>query len=193
MGNKPLRDIRKSLTDKSNRLLLMYRRHCAPAVQAGQVRAMSPCVCLAETSSSCLRASSCFHFTPSACSSQNRSRVRRPGRLSRRSLTLGGNVASDVRAHYMRNFRSLSVVATMMLLYPRLLAIHDLADDVGFPASNGRLKTGRFMRASYNWMVSDGAYLMSASTVLLRDVRANTSQRRDRYDLVRLRCIAANH
>lgn len=193
MGNKPLRDIRKSLTDKSNRLLLMYRRHCAPAVQAGQVCAMSPCVCLAETSSSCLRASSCFHFTPSACSSQNRSRVRRPGRLSRRSLTLGGNVASDVRAHYMRNFRSLSVVATMMLLYPRLLAIHDLADDVGFPASNGRLKTGRFMRASYNWMVSDGAYLMSASTVLLRDVRANTSQRRDRYDLVRLRCIAANH
>jgi len=78
-------------------------------------------------------------------------------------LTAGGNVASDVRAHYMRNFRSMSVVATMMMLYPRLLAIHDLADDVGFPASNGRLKTGRFMRASYNWMVSDGAYLMGES------------------------------
>lgn len=81
-------------------------------------------------------------------------------------LTVGGNVSSDVRAHYMRNFRSLSVVATMNMLYPRLLAIHDLADDVGFPAANGRLKIGRAMRASYSWMVADGAYLMSELRIL---------------------------
>ena len=60
----------------------------------------------------------------------------------------------------MRNMRSLSVVQTMILLYPRLLAIHDLSDEVGFPAANGRLKMGRFMRASYSWMVAEGAYLM---------------------------------
>lgn len=72
----------------------------------------------------------------------------------------GGNVTSDVRAHYMRSFRALSVVATMNVLYPRLLAIHDLAQDVGFPAANGRLKLPRFMRASYSWMVTEGAYLL---------------------------------
>jgi len=76
-------------------------------------------------------------------------------------------VASDVRAHYMRNMRALSVVGTMMLLYPRLLAIHDLADDVGFPSANGRLKMGRFMRASYSWMVTEGAYLMSKPSDLV--------------------------
>jgi protein transport protein SEC24 len=77
-----------------------------------------------------------------------------------RLTTAGGNVTSDVRAHYMRTFRSLSVVGTMNVLYPRLLAIHDLKEDVGFPAANGRLKLPRFMRASYSWMVAEGAYLL---------------------------------
>ena len=36
MVNKNLKDIRKTLTDRCNRVLLMYRRHCAPAVQSGQ-------------------------------------------------------------------------------------------------------------------------------------------------------------
>lgn len=48
----------------------------------------------------------------------------------------------------------------MNVLYPRMLAIHDLADDVGFPAANGRLKLPRFMRASYAYMVAEGAYLL---------------------------------
>jgi protein transport protein SEC24 len=64
----------------------------------------------------------------------------------------------------MRRFRSYGVVSTMTLLYPRLLAIHDLKDDVGFPAGPmGRLKLPGFMRASYAWMVAEGAYLMSES------------------------------
>ena len=48
----------------------------------------------------------------------------------------------------------------MNILYPRMLAIHDLAADAGFPASNGRLKMPQFMRASYAYMVADGAYLL---------------------------------
>ena len=63
----------------------------------------------------------------------------------------------------MRQIRSFSVISTMTLLYPRLLAIHDLSDDTGFPGPKGRLKLPRFMRASYSWMVSEGAYLMSES------------------------------
>jgi hypothetical protein len=85
----------------------------------------------------------------------------------------------------MRVFRSAGVTPIMSLLYPRLLAIHDLAEDVGFPGANGRLKLPRFMRASYGWMVAEGGYLMSewraaawrAVFVLI------SSQRRDRDDL----------
>lgn len=60
----------------------------------------------------------------------------------------------------MRTLRSLSVTSTVNLLYPRFLAIHDLAEDVGFPEANGRLKLPRFMRASYAYMVTEGAYLL---------------------------------
>lgn len=52
----------------------------------------------------------------------------------------------------------------MNLLYPRLLAVHDLAEDVGFPGDNGRLRMPRFMRASYAYMVAEGAYLLCTSS-----------------------------
>ncbi len=65
----------------------------------------------------------------------------------------------------MRHLKSLSTTSTLNLLYPRLLAIHDLKEDIGFPmANNGRLKLPRFMRASYAYMVAEGAYLMCTSS-----------------------------
>ncbi|KAK8850698.1 hypothetical protein IAR55_004618 [Kwoniella newhampshirensis] len=132
MPSRNLRDIRKALTERCNRVLLMYRRHCAPAVQQGQLILpegfkLLPLYTLCMLKSKCLK---------------------------------GGNVTSDVRAHYMRLMKSLSPTRTINLLYPRLLAIHDLSEDVGFPAENGRLKLPRFMRASHGWMVAEGAYLL---------------------------------
>lgn len=68
----------------------------------------------------------------------------------------------------MRRLKSYGVVSTMTLLYPRILAIHDLTDDAAFPAGPmGRLKLPTSMRASYGWMVADGAYLMSKSLLAL--------------------------
>ena len=60
----------------------------------------------------------------------------------------------------MRVFRSLSVSGIMTLLYPRMLAVHDLSSDVGFLNPKGRLKLPAFMRASYAYMVAEGAYLL---------------------------------
>ena len=67
----------------------------------------------------------------------------------------------------MRIFLTAGVVNLMNLLYPRLLAIHDLAHDIGFLGQNGRLKLPGFMRASYAYMVGDGAYLMSELVTIL--------------------------
>lgn len=75
-------------------------------------------------------------------------------------LSLGGNVSSDVRALYMRTLRSVSIQGAMTLLYPRMIALHDLPETTGFPAANGRLKLPTFMRASHAYMVADGAYLL---------------------------------
>ena len=71
-------------------------------------------------------------------------------------------MTSDVRTLFARKIRSYGTTALMTLLYPRILAIHDLAANVGFPAGpNGRLKMPALMRAGYGWMVAEGAYLMS--------------------------------
>lgn len=63
--------------------------------------------------------------------------------------------------HYTRHIKALSPTRVLILLYPRLLAIHDLAPTAGFADSNtGRLILPCFMRNSHGWMVAEGAYLM---------------------------------
>ncbi|WWC65029.1 uncharacterized protein I303_107643 [Kwoniella dejecticola CBS 10117] len=139
MPTRSLRDIKKALTERCNRVLLMYRKHCAPAVQQGQL-------ILPEG----------FKLLPLYTLCMLKSKPLK-----------GGNVTSDVRVHYMRQFKSLSATRTINLLYPKLLAIHDLNEKVGFPDEKGKLQLPQFMRASYGWMVAEGAYLLSNGEVAM--------------------------
>ncbi|WVW80627.1 hypothetical protein I302_102613 [Kwoniella bestiolae CBS 10118] len=139
MPTRSLRDIKKALTERCNRVLLMYRKHCAPAVQQGQL-------ILPEG----------FKLLPLYTLCMLKSKPLK-----------GGNVTSDVRVHYMRQFKSLSATRTINLLYPKLLAVHDLNENVGFPDSRGKLVLPTFMRASYGWMVAEGAYLLTNGEVAM--------------------------
>ncbi|WVQ86219.1 hypothetical protein IAT38_008387 [Cryptococcus sp. DSM 104549] len=132
VAQRNLRDIRKSLNERCNRVLLSYRRHCAPAVQQGQLILPDG-----------------FKLLPLYTLCMIKSKPLK-----------GGNVTSDVRMHYTRLIKSLPPTRTLMLLYPRLLAIHDLSPTAGFPDERGRLQLPRFQRASYGWMVAEGAYLL---------------------------------
>jgi hypothetical protein len=53
----------------------------------------------------------------------------------------------------------------MTYLYPRLFAVHRMGEDVGQPieGAEGRIVLGEGMRLGYEWMESDGAYLLSES------------------------------
>lgn len=63
----------------------------------------------------------------------------------------------------------MGVAALMAYLYPRVIPVHDLAPDAAFAdAVTGRLVLPTFIPASYLWMEPDGAYLMGASSFLLR-------------------------
>jgi len=139
LATKQLREIRKQVIERANRVLLLYRKHCAPAVQSGQL-------ILPES----------FKLLPlyTLC-------------MIKAKPIKGGNVVPDVRVHYQRLVRSSSTTAIMNLLYPRMLAIHDLAENTGFPGANGRLRLPRFMRLSYNYMVPEGAYLLSNGEIAL--------------------------
>jgi protein transport protein SEC24 len=72
----------------------------------------------------------------------------------------GGVVASDVRTWAMRQLKSGGVSATVRMLYPRMLAVHLFADEVGFPDERGQLVLPPLMRTSYSRMEPHGAYLV---------------------------------
>ncbi len=58
----------------------------------------------------------------------------------------------------------MSLPRAMTFLYPRMFAIHDLPQHVGFVnEKNGRLELPAFLRASYSYMVADGGYVLCES------------------------------
>jgi protein transport protein SEC24 len=80
----------------------------------------------------------------------------------------GGNVSSDVRTHYMRYLKSLGVAQTILMLYPRMIPIHKLAempDACQFNPNNHKFILPPLMRASYLRMEADGVYLIGGQMV----------------------------
>lgn len=128
----PLRDVRATLTDTCVKILLAYRKNCASSTSPGQL-------ILPES----------YKLFP----------LYALGLMKTKAMK-GGNVSSDVRTHYMRYLKSLGVASTVLMLYPRMVPIHALEDDVGNLKENGRIKLASQMRASYLRMEPHGAYLL---------------------------------
>lgn len=146
----------------------MYRKHCAPAVQPGQVSLRLWNAAILQLTFPQLILPEGFKLLPLYTLCMLKSKPLKgeydPRSIGLQKLTgIGGNVTCDVRTHYMRIYRSLGVNGIMNLLYPRMLAVHDLAADVGFLGSHGRLRLPAFMRASYAYMVAEGAYILCKS------------------------------
>jgi len=140
--SKPLKDVRNYMTEKCVKMLLSYRRNCARPASAG--------VLLLPES---------YKLFPLYALAVNKLKA-----------VKGGNVTSDVRVYYMRILQALGVGQTMALLYPRMISLHNMADDDGFPIKlaqpdgstieGARIKAPPLMRLSYLWMEQHGAYLI---------------------------------
>lgn len=71
------------------------------------------------------------------------------------------NVTSDVRNYWIHKFMAMSVRSIMHHLYPRLLALHDLNDEIALPrASSGEIEVPSLMRNSHMFMSGNGMYLI---------------------------------
>ncbi|GAA99536.1 hypothetical protein E5Q_06237 [Mixia osmundae IAM 14324] len=138
-ATKALRDIREQLTDTCVKILLAYRKHCASSTSPGQL-------ILPES----------FKLLPVYTMA-----------LTKSKAIKGGAVISDVRAYYMRMLRSIGVTNLVELLYPRMLSIHDLPADAGFPDESGKLVVPELIRTSYARLVPHGAYIIENGEVAI--------------------------
>ncbi|KAK0625300.1 hypothetical protein B0T17DRAFT_590918 [Bombardia bombarda] len=72
----------------------------------------------------------------------------------------GGNETSDRRVHEMRLIRSMGALELSLYLYPRVIALHSLAPEEGFPDEAGHLKLPAAIRASIGRVETGGVYLV---------------------------------
>ncbi|KAK4048375.1 COPII coat Sec23p-Sfb3p heterodimer component [Microbotryomycetes sp. JL221] len=131
-NSKTLRQIRDNLTSICVKALLAYRKHCASSTSPAQL-------ILPES----------YKLFPLYTLALIKSKALK-----------GGPVASDVRMWHTRLIKSASVSNIVGLLYPRMLPIHMLSDESGFPDERGRLRMPPLIRTSYARMEPHGCYLI---------------------------------
>lgn len=87
----------------------------------------------------------------------------------------GGNESSDRRVHEMRMIRSMGAGELSLYLYPRMLPVHNLAPEDGFPDENGHLKMPPAIRTSFSRVEPGGVYLVDNGQQCLLWFHAQTS------------------
>ncbi|KAI0458263.1 hypothetical protein F5B21DRAFT_21363 [Xylaria acuta] len=88
----------------------------------------------------------------------------------------GGNETSDRRVHELRMIRSMGPTELSLYLYPRMIPIHNLNPDDGFPdEKTGHLKLPPTIRTSFSRVEPGGVYLVDNGQQCLLWFHAQTS------------------
>ncbi|KAA8646077.1 hypothetical protein EYZ11_001927 [Aspergillus tanneri] len=144
---KPLSEIRASVTEKTVDIFSGYRRIFSGSHPPGQL-------VLPEN----LKEFSMYMLSL----------------LKSRALK-GGQEASDRRIHDMRLLRSMGCTELALYLYPRIIPIHNLQPEDGFPNAQGQLQVPPTLRASYSKIEEGGAYLVDHGQGCLLWLHAHVS------------------
>ncbi|KAJ7689383.1 Sec23/Sec24 trunk domain-containing protein [Mycena rosella] len=166
MSSEKMANIREDLTENCASILLAYRKKCSNSSSADQM-------ILPEA----------FKGLP----------IYTLGIMKSKCLR-ARNVSSDVRNYYAHRMLSMSVRSLMQLLYPPLLALHDLSEDTGLPdAETGRLVLPDLMRDSHLFMESHGVYLIDNGEAMIMWIGGSVSPQllRDLFDVDDLMALDA--
>ena len=133
MIERPLKDLRNALTEKTIDILAGYRKSFSTSHPPGQL-------VLPEN----LKEFSMYIL----------------GLIKSRAFK-AGHEPSDRRTHTMRLLKSMSSTSLSLFLYPRILPLHALPPESGFPDPNtGHLVVPPTIRASFGRIEEGGAYLV---------------------------------
>ncbi|KAK3321609.1 hypothetical protein B0H66DRAFT_176105 [Apodospora peruviana] len=88
----------------------------------------------------------------------------------------GGNETSDRRVHEMRLIRSMGALELSLYLYPRMIPIHNLQPEEGFPdPQTGHLRMPPSIRTSFSRVEPGGVYLVDNGQQCLLWFHSQTS------------------
>ncbi|CAK5274729.1 unnamed protein product [Mycena citricolor] len=142
-GSERLSNIRDDLTESCSAVLLAYRKKCSNTSSIDQVPLILP---------------EAYKALPMFSLAIQKSKPLRAAR----------NVSSDVRNYHRHRMLSIGVRQMIHLLYPPLLALHDLSDSAGFAdPSTGRLEMPDIMRDSHLYMEGHGVYLIDNGEMMV--------------------------
>ena len=148
MTERPLKDIRNALTEKSIDILAGYRKTISGSHPPGQLVLPEN---LKEFSMYILGLTKCRAFK-------------------------AGHEPSDRRTHTMRQLKSMSPLELSLFLYPRIIPLHSLSPESGFPDPNtGHLVVPPTIRASFSRIEEGGAYLVDDGQICLLWLHAHVS------------------
>ncbi|KAJ7060993.1 sec24-related protein [Mycena amicta] len=149
MKSEKLSNIREDLTENCSSILLAYRTKCANTSAIEQL-------VLPES----------FKSLPIYTLAIHKSKCLRVAR----------NVSSDVRNYHAHRMLAMSVRGVMQMLYPPLLALHDLSEGAGLPdPTTGRLVLPETMRDSHLYMEAHGVYLVDNGEMMVMWIGGSVS------------------
>ncbi|KAI9841665.1 MAG: COPII coat Sec23p-Sfb3p heterodimer component [Sclerophora amabilis] len=143
MTERPLKDIRSGLTEKTVDILAGYRKNFSGSHPPGQL-------VLPEN----LKELGMYKL-----SKASHAWLLAWGRFPIDAQT-GGREPTDRRAHDMRMLKSMGAMELSLYLYPRIIPIHNLNEQDGFPNDNGHLQMPPSIRASFSRIEEGGAYIV---------------------------------
>jgi protein transport protein SEC24 len=142
-----LREIRQSLTTKTIDILSGYRKNFSGSHPPGQL-------VLPENLKELAMYMLCLH----------------------KSLALkSGHETSDRRTHSMRMLKTMGLTELSLYLYPRIIPIHNMSPEDGFPNERGHLIVPPALRASFSKIEEGGVYLVDNGQSILLWLHARTS------------------
>ncbi|KAG8629256.1 hypothetical protein KVT40_003121 [Elsinoe batatas] len=144
---KPVKDIRNTLTEKTIDILAGYRRNFSGSHPPGQL-------VLPEN----LKELSMYVL----------------GLVKSRAFK-GGREPSDRRVHDVRMIRAMGLTELSLYLYPRIIGIHNLDPADGFANENGHLTMPHALRASFSQVEDGGVYIVDDGQTCLIWLHAQVS------------------